>query len=261
MEQRLSHQLVRLLFMFVFALASLPVAHAGASQVDRVQLTVIGDSLADGIWAGLHRNLRREKRFRIKREAKVSSGLAAFDWYSKAEQLLGDDVDVVVMMVGTNDGRAIRRPGQARIAYRSAGWRDEYAERVDALVDLFSAHGVYTVWVGLPMMRTDSMRKQARLINGIFAEVLDGREKVRFLPTWELTSDDKGEYMAYAQIDDSGRPRMFRAKDGVHFTMQGYQYIARHVQQIIEAEYLARHQRVGPDEASRKSIDVYTFVH
>ena len=261
MEQQLRRQLVRLLFTFLFALVSLPIAHAGAPQVDRVQLTVIGDSLADGIWAGLHRNLRREKRFRIKREAKVSSGLAAFDWYSKAEQLLGDGVDVVVVMLGTNDGRSIRRPGQQRIAYRSAGWRDEYAERVDALVGLFSSHDVYTVWVGLPMMRTDSMRKQARLINGIFAEVLDGREKVSFLPTWELTSDDKGEYMAYAEIDDSGRQRMFRAKDGVHFTMQGYQYIARHVQQIIEAEYLDRQQGVSPDAASRDPVDVYTFAH
>jgi hypothetical protein len=261
LQKRLHYQLVGLLFASLFALFSVPMVHADATQVERVQLTVIGDSLADGIWAGLHRNLRREKRFRIKREAKVSSGLAAFDWYSKAERLLADGVDVVVMMVGTNDGQAIRRPGQARIAYRSAGWRDEYAERVDALVNLFSSHGVYTVWIGLPMMRTDSMREQARLINNIFAEVLDGREKVRFFPTWELTSDDKGKYMAYAEIDDSGRQRMFRAKDGVHFTMQGYQYIARHVQQIIEAEYLARHKGVGADEASRDLVDVYTFVY
>lgn len=261
MEQRLRRQLVRLLFTSFLVSVFLPFAHASALQGDRVQLTVIGDSLADGIWAGLHRNLRREKRFSIKREAKVSSGLAVFDWYSKAQQLLDDGVDVVVMMVGANDGQAIRRPGQARIAYRAAGWRDEYAERVDALVDLFSSHGVYTVWVGLPMMRTEPMRKQARLINGIFAEVLDGRERVRYLPTWEMTSDDKGEYTAYADIDDSGRPRMFRAKDGVHFTMQGYQYIARHVQQIIEAEYLARQQDRGPHDATREPADVYTYAH
>ena len=224
-----------------FALLLMPPAGlAGSSGAENIRLTVIGDSLADGIWAGLYRNLRSVKHIKVRRASKVSSGLAAYDWHSEAERLLEDGTDIIVVMLGTNDGRLSAE--MVKRASRTAnGWRDVYADKVEELLTLFEDRQVFTVWLGLPVMRKDSMREQAERLNAIFAEVLDGRgADVNFLPTWDLTTDDNGEYFAYADLDNSGRTRQFRAKDGVHFTMMGYQYLARHVQEVIEHQYLAR---------------------
>ncbi|MEM7405823.1 MAG: DUF459 domain-containing protein [Pseudomonadota bacterium] len=220
----------------------------------RIRMVVIGDSLADGVWAGLSRNLRRHKRFKIRREARVSSGLAAFDWHREAEQLIDGETDVVVIMLGANDGQAIRRRGETRIGYRASGWREGYADKVDELLELFEEREIYTVWLGLPTMRTDQMRRQAAMLNSIFSEVLENRPGVKYLSTWELTADKNGDYMAYADLDDSGRQRQFRAQDGVHFTMMGYQYLARHVQDILEDEYLTR-RRAAAATVSHQSAD------
>ncbi|MAP11107.1 MAG: hypothetical protein CMQ61_03545 [Gammaproteobacteria bacterium] len=240
-------------FLALFcALLLMPLAGlAGSSGAEKIRLTVIGDSLADGVWAGLYRNLRSVKHIKVRRASKVSSGLAAYDWHSEAERLLEDDTDIIVVMLGTNDGQAIRRAGQTRVAYRANGWRDVYAEKVDELLTLFEDRQVFTVWLGLPVMRKDSMREQAERLNKIFAEVLEGRgADVNFLPTWDLTTDDNGEYSAYADLDNSGRTRQFRAKDGVHFTMMGYQYLARHVQEVIEHQYLARRKAATQAESA-----------
>ena len=235
---------LRLCALFTVAICTTSfwgVAVHAAAVSDRIKLTVIGDSLADGVWAGLSRNTREQKKFRIRRAAKVSSGLAAYNWHAEASKLLSDAPDVVVIMLGANDGQAIRRRGEPRIGYRAQGWRNEYANKVDKLLTLFAERNVYTVWVGLPMMRKDSMRAQAKLLNGIFAETVTGRPDVHYLPTWDLTVDVNGEYAAYAEIDDTGRQRQFRAQDGVHFTMLGYQFLARHVQEVIEDRL--QHQR------------------
>jgi uncharacterized protein len=251
----------RLAPVLAFLCALLLASHsalAGSAAAEKIRLTVIGDSLADGVWAGLHRNLRAGKRFKVRRAAKVSSGLAAYDWYSAAETLLDDDTDIVVVMLGANDGQAIRRPGETRIAYRGGRWRDVYADKIDELLQLFKERDVFTVWIGLPVMRKDSMREQAERLNAIFAEVVTGRADVSFLPTWDLTTDDNGEYSAYADLDDSGRPRQFRAKDGVHFTMMGYQFLARHVQEVIELQYLSR-QHANEQAESAQEADVDSF--
>jgi uncharacterized protein len=228
---------------------------ASAGQGERVQLTVMGDSLADGVWAGLSRNLRADKSFSIRRASRVSSGLAAYDWHAQATKLLDDPTDIVVIMLGANDGQAIRRRGEPRIGYRAERWRDEYADKVHELLNLFAERNIYAVWVGLPIMRTDSMRDQALLLNRIFAATVSGRAGVHYLPTWELTTDDQGEYVAYAELDETGRQQQFRAQDGVHFTMRGYQFLARRVQEIIEAEYLEKRRANKRPEESLGALD------
>jgi hypothetical protein len=52
-----------------------------------------------------------------------------------------------------------------------------------------------------------------------------GEHGVVFVPTHEVTADESGQYAAYL-ADETGRSRLMRANDGVHFTSRGYELLA-----------------------------------
>jgi hypothetical protein len=55
--------------------------------------------------------------------------------------------------------------------------------------------------------------------------------RVTFVPTWGLTTDDAGNYTAYGRNAD-GRAGLMREADGFHFTRFGSRLLAAH---LVEA--------------------------
>jgi hypothetical protein len=74
-------------------------------------------------------------------------------------------------------------------------------------------------------MRTEEKSRAARLVNGVVTEAAKARPAVTLVPTWSLTADDKGAYMAYFN-DLRGRRRLMRHSDGLHFSDPGYELLA-----------------------------------
>lgn len=197
-------------------------------------IAVIGDSLADGVWAGLYRAFHKDKHTKVIRETQNSSGLTAYDWQSRAARLLTKKpIDTAVIMMGANDGQALLRHGKPRLSYRSEGWEEAYRERVEALMQLFEDKKMTAIWVGLPIMRSEDRKQEALLFNRIYQTAAARFEYVHFVPTWELTANDEGQYAAYAVLDDSGKKRLMRANDGVHFTDRGYSLLAQQVLKVL----------------------------
>ena len=188
-----------------------------------LRIGVFGDSMADGLYTGLYRDLQHTPNVTVSKFSQVSTGLSRYDYVDiqakTRGQLDAQPIDVAVILFGTNDAQGIETDGQIH-PFGSDGWKAAYAKRVDDLVALLRSRDVAVYWVGLPRMKRDTFEARMALING----VVEARMKalgVPYIETTALTSNGDGGYEAYLPTD-SGRRTLMRANDGIHMSMAGY---------------------------------------
>lgn len=199
-----------------------PLAERAANG--RLRIGVFGDSMADGLWTGLYRDLRDQPGVTVTKFSEVSTGLSRYDYVDiqakTARQITEQPVDVAVILFGTNDAQGISLDGEVH-DFGSDGWKAAYARRVDDLVTLLRQRDIAVYWVGLPVMKRASFDGRMRLIN----EVVSARMRalgVPYIETDSLTRNAEGEYDAYLPETGTGRERLMRANDGIHMSMAGY---------------------------------------
>jgi len=187
-----------------------------------LRIGVFGDSMADGLYAGLYRDLQ-DQNVSVTKFSQVSTGLSRYDYVDiqakTRAQLDATPVDVAVMLFGTNDAQGIDTGGVVHM-FGTDGWKAAYGQRIDDLVALLRSRDVAVYWVGLPRMKRDSFDGRMMLING----VVEARMRalgVPYIETVSLTSNDEGGYEAYLPTG-SGRRVLMRANDGIHMSMAGY---------------------------------------
>lgn len=193
-----------------------------------LRVGVFGDSLGDGLWAGLYRRLHGDKRFVVTRFSQAATGLTRFDYIDvnakAAGQLEGKTLDVAVVMFGANDEQAISTQGVIH-PFGSDGWRAIYGARMAALTTLLRQHGAAVYWVGLPKMKRPDYDAKAAMLNGVY-EAQARAMGAPFIPTVAATVDPAGAYEDYLAPEAGGRPVLMRARDGIHMTMEGYLRLA-----------------------------------
>lgn len=188
-----------------------------------LRIGVFGDSMADGLYAGLYRDLQHTPNVTVSKFSQVSTGLSRYDYVDIQAKTRGQldeqPVDVAVMLFGTNDAQGIEMDGQIH-PFGSDGWKAAYAKRVDDLVALLRSRDVAVYWVGLPRMKRETFDAKMTLINGV-VEARMTALGVPYIETTALTSNGEGEYEAYLPTG-SGRRVLMRANDGIHMSMAGY---------------------------------------
>jgi hypothetical protein len=199
---------------------------------------VFGDSLADGLWAGLYRQMHAGKGVQVIKFSQPATGLSRYDYVNvqaRTEGQLADrHVDVAVILFGTNDQQGIVEGGKV-YPFGDPGWRDVYGRRIDALVATLRRQGAVVYWVGLPKMRAAGFDGRAATLNALYQQHMAALG-VRFIPTDGATEDAQGAYAAYLPDEVSGRMTLMRANDGMHMTMPGYLRIAAPVAASIRAD-------------------------
>jgi hypothetical protein len=198
---------------------------------------VFGDSMADGLWAALYRDLGDLDGVDVVKFSEVSTGLSRYDYVDiqakSTRQLAERPVDVAIILFGTNDAQAIVIDGQIH-PFGSEGWKAAYAQRVDNLVALMRSRGAEVYWVGLPRMKSSGFDGRMTIIN----DVVEARMTalgVPYFDTVALTSNEAGGYEAYLS-DEDGRRRLMRAGDGIHMSMSGYLRMADPVADRLKAD-------------------------
>ena len=188
-----------------------------------LRVGVFGDSMADGLYAGLYRDLQDQPNVSVTKFSQVSTGLSRYDYvniHAKTQAQLDETpVDVAVMLFGTNDAQGIDTGGVVHM-FGTDGWKAAYGRRIDDLVALLRSRNVAIYWVGLPRMKRDSFDGRMMLING----VVEARMRalgVPYIETVGLTSNAEGGYEAYLPTA-GGRRVLMRAGDGIHMSMAGY---------------------------------------
>lgn len=200
-------------------------------------LVVFGDSLGDGVWAGLYHVLRKDKRFSVVRRSRVATGFARqdyFSWNDAVREATGElTIDIAVVVMGTNDRQTIVEGGQ-RLSLFDPEWREVYNARVDDFTATLKGAGARVYWVGLPVMRSARFERDMTTFSDIFA-ARAAANGIAFIPTHEVAADASGNYQAYG-VDRAGRKRLLRTEDGMHFTMEGYLRLARKIAGVILAD-------------------------
>ncbi len=208
-------------------------------ESNRYRLYVFGDSLGDGIWAGLYRAFRPDGNIDVVKKSRVSTGFVRTDYFDWNKSLTGiltaEKVHIAVIMVGANDMQPIR-VGKKRKWHKldSQEWRDVYSKRIDRFIKRLKGSNAAVYWVGLPIMRSAKHNNQMQIMNEIFREraFING---VKFVDTWNGFADQFGRYSAFGP-DLNGQVGRLRAGDGVHFTIRGYRKLAHFVEREIRRD-------------------------
>lgn len=217
---------------------SVPTSSLKARYADgTLTIGVFGDSMADGLWAALYRDLGDLDGVDVVKFSEVSTGLSRYDYVDiqakSTRQLTEQPVDVAIILFGTNDAQAIVIDGQIH-PFGSDGWKAAYAQRVDNLVELMRSRGAEVYWVGLPRMKSGGFDGRMTIINDV-VEARMAALGVPYFDTVALTSNEAGGYEAYLS-DDDGRRRLMRAGDGIHMSMSGYLRLADPVADRLKAD-------------------------
>lgn len=229
--------------------ATASVAPLSARLADGpLRIGVFGDSMADGLYAGLYRELQDEPNLKVSKFSQVSTGLTRYDYVNiharTQAQLDEHPVDVAVLLFGTNDAQGIDTGGDIH-RFGTEGWKAAYGRRIDDLVALLRGRDVAVYWVGLPRMKRDSFDDQMMLINGVVEARMQALA-VPYIQTVGLTSNGDGDYEAYLPTA-GGRRVLMRAGDGIHMSMAGYLRMSAPVAAMIRRDSgLGRVPAPGP---------------
>ncbi len=233
---------------------SAPTAQAPRPEIAaNYFVAVTGDTLGILLANGLEEIFADKPEIGVLRKGKESSGLVRddfYDWPKAAREIAGgaQHVDVAVMMIGSNDRQALRQGGQNEEPL-SPRWRELYAARIDAVLAAFREKKIPVVWVGLPVMKSESFSADMAKLNDIYRERVTKDGGV-FVDLWEAFSDERGQYSAFGP-DINGQIVKLRTADGVHFTDAGALALAHFVSNEIKKLYDARKQASPPSAASQ----------
>jgi uncharacterized protein len=168
-----------------------------------------------------------------------ASGLTRSDFYDWPEALGRDlddhDAEVVVVMLGANDGQGIvLADGTAVPAVDDPRWASEYRRRVGALMDQLRAPGRKVVWVGQPPMRAPGLAASMAVVNRAYADEAAGRPWVSYLDAAAVLGGPGGTYAESLPAGpNGGAPVVVRQPDGIHLTPAGGERLAAEVMAVI----------------------------
>jgi lysophospholipase L1-like esterase len=171
-----------------------------------------------------------------------ASGLTRSDYYDWPEALGRDlddhDAEVVVVMLGVNDGQGIMlADGTPVPAVDDPRWATEYRRRVGALMDQLRAPGRLVVWVGQPPMRNPDFAAAMAVVNQAYVDEAAGRPWVTYVDAAALLGGPGGTYAENlpAGPGGAGTPVEVRQPDGIHLAPAGGERLAAEVMAVIDA--------------------------
>jgi hypothetical protein len=241
-----------LVLVFEFTTLSFPVH---ARQLEHlVRILVVGDSLANG-FAGAISSVVSTNDFNTRHaivEKLVFPGTGLIprnrqDYLIELEnrlQQINSPVDIVIISLGINDVGMPLGPGP----FYGEEWKHYYRKRMISLINLTLSRHILTFWIGFPIIRNDTFTKTVEtVIQPLQEETLRNLDTdVHLIPIRDLTTVD-GQFVPFRDLGN-GRAHPFRQTDGIHFSGEGYRYLAEHIVTAIEQ---AAKLRLRPESKRR----------
>jgi uncharacterized protein len=217
-----------------------------------IRVGVFGDSFGDGVWSALYHLLPEKSGFKVVKYSQQSTGFTRYrrlDLQAHDDEQVGADrLDVAVIAFGANDAQGVCDEGKCG-ALMSTHWQKVIGRRVTDYVAMLRRHGAAVYWVGLPVMRDAAFDHDAQAMDEFYQRTMAGLG-VPYIDIRPLTTDADGRYQAYYR-DADGTPRLFRAGDGVHMSMNGYIRVTKGLAARIKATVAAAGSgRAAEDGAS-----------
>jgi hypothetical protein len=225
--------------------ASAQEGGSGASYItpfpdnDVYRLQVYGDSIAEGLLAGIVETFAGDTRLQVQRTRHALGGVLRNEFVDEVQTIDGNlsrtPMHVALVMVGLYD-RYPWRPqgGNRRVSVGSDEWKAEYSRRVDRLMKVFKARNSALYWVGLPVMRRPEFSDDVQMLNEIVREraYVNGQ---KFIDVFSQFADENGAFNAYGP-EVEGKIRLLREADGIHFTQVGNRKLAHFVERELRRD-------------------------
>lgn len=204
-----------------------------------LRVWVAGDSMAFNFGLQLDAMARRSGVMRVALDSQPSTGLidrGDVQWLPRLRQTITTRrPHVFVLSFGANDADVLRHRGVAYAPLRPE-WREGYLDRARAVMDLFPPdRAVY--WLGMPIMRSAAYAQKIAVMNSVFQEQASAHSNVRFVETASRYAAPDGSFSAFLP-DRSGRLRLLRMEDGIHYTPEGARQLAAHVFEMLCDRYI-----------------------
>ena len=189
-----------------------------------LKVVVAGDSTAKSLGDALIGAAGGNAELTISNEGKVSTGLARsdyFNWGARMSEIVAvDQPEVVVFMVGANDGQSILEGDGTVVAqFDTPEWTEQYRRRVAGIMDLVEGDGRRMVWVGEPNVGTGNVQQAVEIGNAIAAEEAATRPWVTYVDVAAMLAGPDGGFSEYITMPDGSTARCY-AGDGVHLTVK-----------------------------------------
>lgn len=142
-------------------------------------------------------------------------------------RLAQSNPDVIVLLVGVWE-----RMHFIDERYRGRSLGQYRTQVVDRFVDLVTRDGAEVVWVGAPPVRESTASDQLEFLNGVFEQVAEDDERVRYVDGGPVLTTPRGGYVDVATNPDGTRERIRRI-DGTHLCPGGAVRLATPVVHLI----------------------------
>jgi hypothetical protein len=210
-----------------------------------IHVGVFGDSFGDGVYSALYRLLSAKAGYQVDKYSQQSTGFTRYRRLDLEQhddqQIDGQPLDVAVISFGANDAQGVCDGGHCG-ALMGKFWQRVIGARVEAYVAMLRRHGATVYWVGLPVMRDPAFDSDARAMDEFYRGLM-AQLDVPYIDIRPMTVDAQGQYQAYYR-DKDGTPKLFRAGDGVHMSMNGYIRITKGLADRIRASVaVAKHDQ------------------
>jgi hypothetical protein len=195
-----------------------------------LRLWIAGDSLAGSIGPSLGEVVANTGVVAPQYDSRVSSGLLNpdfFDWPDHAqEQLALLDPEAVVFVIGTNDANVW-----------SPNLSADYRFRTEAMMrELVGKQHRTVYWVGPPVAKASDLEAGVKAVAAIAREAAAKVKGVTYVDAHALFADDNGDYQQ-SFANELGERQVMRAGDGVHFSVDGADYISRAIFKLIDRDW------------------------
>jgi len=166
----------------------------------------------------------------------IGTGLARPDVYNWpaaiAKEMTSVNPDVVILIFGANDDQDIQVAGHT-LPLQSPQWQQEYASRVNQILDE-TANGVrQVIWLGVPAVRRPRLNQTKDFINSIIQAAAKAHPNVTYLDTGALLDGPGNSFTTYLH-SASGQAIAVRDSDGIHITLGGADLVTPVLQADIE---------------------------
>lgn len=193
------------------------------SPAEPLRVVVAGDSTAKSLGDALIGSVTDVPEVSVTNEGTVSTGLARsdyFNWGARMAEIVETDApEVVVFMVGANDGQAILEGDGTVVAqFDTPEWTEAYRQRVEGMMDLVGGEGRRMVWVGEPNVGTGNVQRAVEIGNRLAAEAAATRPWVTYVDVADLLAGPDGGFAEFITLPDGSSARCY-AGDGVHLTV------------------------------------------
>ena len=207
-----------------------PDAFAAANVGRIIRVLVTGDSLSTFAGQELVKLMTEDPRFVIRVEWANGSGLTkpnVLDWGQYARDLtLRHQPDLVIIILGGSDTVSMVSSGEL-IDRSSADWSVEYARRIQLVAQEFLANKVTgLVWAGPPPVKDQKRNLSYQKIHESLISLQGQGVQLRYLDNFTNISP-----LLQAEVD--GSRILLRQVDGVHWTRDASQLIARQLSQML----------------------------